>query len=476
MNTPSSTFAMPSVRASGTEYELEELRSAVTGHLFTAADPGWDDQRRPWALSVEQCALAVLHVADVRDVQIAVRWAARHGVQVSAQPVGHGAGDPLDGVLLLRTGALQQIQVDLHARTASVGAGVKAGALLRALEGTGLTFLVGSNADPTVVGLSITGGMSWFGRAYGLAANSIVSVLLVDATGRLLRVTRSEHTDLFWALRGGGGDFGIIVAVDICLHPGVQVYGGRLLWPVTQMPAVLRAFRQVCATAPDGLTLWYHTYRFPPLPQLPETIRGKAFAGVALANLGTAAETEALIAPLRAVADLTLDFLTAVPLSELSSIADEPNEPTPTMEHSFFLTDLDDATLDALTDVAGAGSGSPLAFLQIRHLGGALARVSPDDGAAGHVEEPFLLFALGIPAAPGSAQAITATFARLDTGLAQHTNGRTVPNFVGPLGNLDRVWSPATRARLGHVKCVWDPHGTIRSNRPVLPDRPDRLH
>src|SRR6185436_11727598 len=148
------------------------------------------------------------------DVLAAVRWAVDHGFEGTAQPTGHGGMTTLDQTLLLRTRALGGIEVDVQRRTATIGAGVKAGELCTALEGTGLTFLCGSNPDPSVTGMTITGGISWFGRAYGLGADNIVSVELVDGLGRVRRLSATEDTELFWAVRGGGGDFGIITKVE----------------------------------------------------------------------------------------------------------------------------------------------------------------------------------------------------------------------------------------------------------------------
>ena len=178
-----------------------------------------------------------------------MRWAVDHGVDVSAQPTGHGAATgAADGVLLLRTRALDEITVDVQRRSAWVGAGVKAGELLAALDGTGLTFLAGSNPDPTVVGMTITGGISWFGRAWGLGSDSVLAVELVDGLGRLRRLSATEEPELFWAVRGGGGSFGIITRIEVALHPAPHLYGGRLLWPLDRMAEVLDAFRMVTRT------------------------------------------------------------------------------------------------------------------------------------------------------------------------------------------------------------------------------------
>ena len=452
--------------------EIHELRASVMGTVHVPGEPGWDAARSAWAVHVAQHPLAVVEVTSADDVRRTVQWAVRHGHQVTAQPVGHGASRALaenrmDRVVVLRTRAMNDIEIDIPKGTVTVGAGVKVGELLAALDGTGLTFLAGSSPDPTVVGMTLTGGMSWFGRAYGFAANAVESVQIVDSHGQQRTVTSADDPELFWALRGGGGDFGIVTAMEIRLLPGFHLYGGRMLWPLEKMPEVLRAFREVTASAPDKLTVWYHTYQFPPMPEIPEEIRGKAFASVAVAHLGSASEAHELLAPLHAVGGQVMDLMGPVRMADLGHIAEEPVDPMPSMEHSMLLDDLSDQLIDRLTCVGGEGSGSPLAVLQIRHLGGAFRRHDDAHGVFDTIDQPYLLFALGVPVVPELAAAIASTFDRLDVASEGHTNGRTVPNFLGSEGDLDRAWYPETRARLAHVKTEVDPHHTIRSNRPV---------
>jgi hypothetical protein len=449
---------------------LATLRRAVAGPLHTPADTEWDHVRRPWALLVDQTPLAVLEVRDAADVQAAVRWAVDHDVQVTAQPVGHGASaesSGFDQVLMLRTRALQEIDVDVVRRTAWVGAGVKAGELLAALDGTGLTYLTGSNPDPSVVGMTITGGISWFGRAYGLGANSIVAVDMVDGLGRARRVSATEDPDLFWAIRGGGGDFGIITRMQVRLHPAPNVYGGRLMWPIERAAEVLRAFRAVTETAPPELTTWVHIWQFPPLPFVPEPLRGKSFTGVAVAFLGSREDAERLLAPLRAVPGVAMDLMGDVPISAVGEIAAEPTDPMPSIEQTTLLTHIDDELIDGLVSTLGAGSGSPLVVAQIRHLGAGFAVSEPGQGAIGHVPEPYHFFSVGVPATPDLAAAITGRMARVDEVVAPYTNGRALVNFIGHHGDSNRSWSPEVRARLAEVKQAHDPLDTIRSNRPV---------
>ena len=448
-------------------HALDELRRRVTGRLTTPADEGWELAKMPWIVNIPQHPMAVLEVHDVDDVIAAVRWAVDHSIQVTAQPTGHGANDTLDEALLLRTRALGDVSIDLERRTAWVGAGVKAGELNAELDDTGLTFLSGSNPDPTVVGMTITGGISWFGRAYGLGADSIVTIEIVDGLGRLRRVSADEDPELFWAVRGGGGDFGIITRVELALHPAAEVYGGQMLWPAQRMQEVLTTFRDVTRTAPEQLTLWFHTWNFPPLPEVPEPIRGKSFSGIAVAYLGSPEEAEQLLAPFRAIDGLKGGLMRTVPLRELASIAGEPTDPMPGMQRSCLLEDLDDDTIAALTEVVGSGSGSPLPVVQIRHLGGAFARTPDGAGSHGPVTEPYNLFAVGVPAVPELAEVISTYFDRIGAAVAGVASGRTLLNFLESGEDPSLWWSPETRERLVRAKQGSDPLQTIRSNRPV---------
>ena len=231
-------------------------------------------------------------------------------------------------------------------------------------------------------------------------------------------------------MRGGGGDFGIITRMEVALHPAPEVYGGRMLWPIEQMGDVLRTFKAVTEEAPNELTIWYHTYQFPPMPEIPEPIRGKGFAAIAVAYLGNRADAEALLAPFRALPGLAMDLMGEVPLAELSSIADEPTDPMPAMQRSALLTGLDDDAIDALVAVVGADSGSPLPVVQIRHLGGAFADTVDGGGAHGPVSEPYNLFALGVPAVPELVEVIGVFFGRISAAVAHVSSGRTLLNFL----------------------------------------------
>jgi hypothetical protein len=446
---------------------LADLRRRVAGTLHLPDDETWDTARGAWVVTVDQHPLAVLEAHDTQDVVTAVRWARDHEIPVSAQPTGHGTTGAFEQVLLLRTGGLGGIHVNLAARTATIGAGVRAGELLAALDGTGLTYLAGSNPDPTVVGMTVTGGLSWFGRAFGAGADNIEAVELVDGMGRLRTLSAADgDPELFWAVRGGGGDFGIVTRITLRLHPAPQLYGGRLFWPIEQVRAVLDAFRAVTAAAPASMTVWFHGYRFPPFPEIPEPLRGQAVASVAVAHLGSGEEAERLLAPFREVPGLILDLVGDVPIAALDSIAGEPTEPSPGRDWSALVHDLDDQAVEALVAAVGPDAANPLAMVQIRHLGGALAERRTGGGAFGSLPEQYLVAAVGIPLGPGGGDAVEAGFADLAAAVSSVSSGRAPLAFLGRR-STDDWWSPETRARLVAAKRSADPLGVIRSNRPV---------
>ncbi|HEU5473773.1 MAG TPA: NmrA family NAD(P)-binding protein [Actinophytocola sp.] len=446
---------------------LCELAAVLPGQVALPGDPGWDDLRLGWVRSVDQQPSAVVTANDDEDVVAAVHWAATSGFSVSAQPVGHGATTAVDGTVLLRTRRLSEITLDLEHGTARVGAGVKWGEFLTALNGLGVTGLAGSSPDTSVVGYTLGGGLSWFGRKYGLAAYSVLAVDLVDPTGRPRRATHTTNPDLFWAIRGGGGDFGIVTSMDIQLHPAPHVYGGRLLWPAAMARPVLQAFSHITDTAPDELTMWAELLRFPPLPAIPALLRGGSFVAVDLTFLGSAEKAEALLAPLRALAAPQQDTLGTVELADLGGICAEPVDPLPVSEQTGLLSGLDDAAITALLDAVQDGPDFVLDVVQVRHLGGAFARASAADGPAGAITEPYMLAALAVPATPEVAVRIQQTFAAVTRAMSTWLTGRTPFNFLGADVDPTRAITGAALTRLSAVKAATDPDGVIRSNRPI---------
>ncbi|MGW6276782.1 FAD-binding oxidoreductase [Kribbella sp. NPDC055071] len=444
---------------------MNGLRELIKGPVVLPGDPGWDDARSAWHLLTDQHPVAVVHATDADDIVATVRYARDHGQTVAAQPVGHGATTAVaNGTILLRTTALTGIELDLAAGVVHVGAGVRWRDLNEALSGTGTTSLPGSNGDATVVGYTLGGGVGWFGRKYGLAANHVRSFRIVTAAGDLVRISNASDPDLFWALRGGGGEFGIVVSMELELLPAFEIQGGRMMWPIDHARDVLRAFAEITTYAPDELSLWAWILHFPDVPFVPEFVRGQSFAAVDSTFLGPAEDAAKLLAPLRAVAEPVLDTVAPIALSEVGKIAEEPEEPVPALLRTVLLSSFDDAAIDALVDVAAPGS--PLFAFEVRHLGGAFAQPDASQGAAGTLDEPYLLLTGGFVPDPALAPTIGAAVQTALTAMSPWITDRVPPNFASD-EPITALFPADAVDRRRTIKQAVDPAGTIRGNHPV---------
>lgn len=446
---------------------LAALRPALRGALVLPDEDGFAQAAQAWNLAVAQQPVAVVEAADAADVVAVVRAATAGGLVVGAQPGGHGATRALDGAVLVRTGALDEVWVDADARVARVGAGVKWGQLLQELDGTGLVGLAGSNPDVSVVGYLLGGGMSWFGRRHGVAAGALRAVEIVDGTGTHRWVTDNSDPELMWALRGGGGEFGIVTRVEIALQAEPELHGGKLIFPAAQARSVLAAFAEVTRGAPDGLTCWASLMHLPDAPFIPEEVRGQSFAVVDVTWLGPADEADGLIAPLRSAGTVLSDSFGPVAIGRLGEVAAEPTTPTPSIDWSAVLSALDDACIDRILAAAGDRSRTAIVSLQIRHIGGALAEPTDRPGAIDHVPGEYLVFAFGVPAVPELVEPIRASLRAVADACEPVDLGRMPLTLLGAGQPLSQVHDEATLARLRQVKRRVDPHGVIRGNHPL---------
>ncbi|AYF77891.1 FAD-binding oxidoreductase [Nocardia yunnanensis] len=432
---------------------LRELRSVIRGRVLLVGDNGFDAARTPWNLAVAQPVSAVVEAADADDVAALVRFAASAGYPIAAQPSGHGATGDNAGAILLRTGALDELEVDPIARTARVGAGVAAGRVQAAASKHGLTGLPGSSPVVTTAAYTLGGGLSWFGRKHGWAADSVIAFEVIDADGHRARVTAETDPDLFWALRGGGGDFALVTAVELTLFPEPRLYGGRMLWSADRAPAVLSAFREITATAPDALTVWAELLQFPGADPL---------VALDVTYLGDPDEARELLAVLDGIDGLIGDTRAVMPISELGTITAEPTDPGPGLSYAALLTDVDEVVINELL----ATPIDPLLSVQIRHLGGALVR--PSDSPHGPLVEPYALYLFGLPLTPEKTAALHAKRADLIDALASYAVDRKPFTFLAPDESITAAFAPEAVARLRQIKRDRDPRGVFRSNFPVL--------
>lgn len=447
---------------------LERLRSDLQGTLVLEGDPDYDTARLPWNLAIDQRPAAVATPADVADVQAIVRAAREGGYGVTTQPNGHGADGDLAGVIVIRPSRFDEITVDVEGSLLRVGAGVNWGRALERLDGTGRIALAGSNPEVNVVGLAINGGQSMFSRRYGLTARSIVAVELVDASGEIRRVTDADDAELAWALRGGGGLFGVVTTIELELYPGEQLLGGSLAFPARNAVDVISAAFELANDVPE-LGLDIGMARFPDVPLVPPPLRGQTVASVALVHVGDEATGRSYADRLISVAEPIADSLTVFTIGSLAAVAAEPVDPMPNADFGGGVDALDAAFAREFVDAFLAGADRGLMRCSVRALGGAIAdELGAESSAVGAVRAGGFLNG-GVLLFDPSLDPSAALQPLRDL-VARHPGDRTVPTFLGIGSTLADGYPADVVDRLAAVKHRVDPDGLIRSNRPLRAD------
>ena len=329
----------------------------------------------------------------------------------------------------------------------------------------GLAALHGSSPDIGIVGYSVSGGMGWYARKHGLATNSVTAIELVTADGRLRRVDHEHESELFWALRGGGGNFGFVTALEFELYPISHVYAGALFFPWERSSEVLHAWRKWLPTTPDEITSVGRILQFPPFPEIPEPLRGNSFAVVEAAYLGDEADGAELLRPLRELGP-AMDTFAVVPPVGLAELHMDPPDPLPYASGHQLLGALPARAVDRLVAAAGPDSGSPLISVEVRHTGGALARSESHHGALSTLRGSFAMFAVGLAVDAASTAAVEAQIALVTAALADDDVGRYW-NFTEEQVGVEAFFPAETCRRLRAVKDQYDPEDLFQGNHSI---------
>jgi FAD binding domain/Berberine and berberine like len=409
--------------------------------------------------------------AEAEDVQQIVRYAGTEGLQVAPQRTGHNAAPlgSLENAILLKTDALDTVHIDAAAMKVRVGAGVKWESVVPEASDLGFAVLHGSTPDVSIAGYGLGGGLGWYARKHGLFTNSITAIELVTADGRLRRVDLENEPELFWALRGGGGNFGVVTALEFRLLPIPEVYAGIFFFPWERSAEVLHAWHEWTETVPDEMTSVGRIMQFPPLEEIPEPLRGNAYVLVEAFFLGSEADGVELVAPLRQLGP-AMDTVAMVPPVALSEMHMDPPEPVPYLGDHLVLGELPASAIDDFVAAAGPGSGSTLISAEIRHTGGALARSVDGHGARDTFPGSFVTFAVGLVFDAASEEATHDDLQRVNKALHAYRAGSYLnfeENPTDPAGFYDE----ATFRRLREVKAAVDPNELIRANHAIPPAR-----
>jgi hypothetical protein len=443
----------------------------LDGKVAVPGDGRFDSARQAWNLAIDQRPAAVVLPESAADVSAAVRYAAERGLRVAAQGTGHNAGPlgSLADTVLLKTERMRGVQIDPVARTARVEAGVVWLDVVHAAARYGLAALAGSAPDVGVVGYTIGGGMSFLGRKYGLSANSVLATEVVTADGRLVRADHEHEPDLFWALRGGGGSFGVVTALEFRLFPIAEAYAGVLWYPIERGSEVLHAWGELTrGQVPDELTTVGRFLNLPPIPDIPEPVRGKSFVIVEAYHVGDPAQADELLAPLRALGPVN-DTIATVPVPVLSHLHMDPEHPVPGAGDGLMVDQLPAKAIDAFVHTAGPGAAFPLLSVEVRHTGGEFARPRPGNGALACIDAEYALYAVGMTPVADLVGPVMAQIDAVKDALAPWSARQMYLNFAETQTPAAPLWTEQAYQRLRQIKADVDPGNLIRANHPIPP-------
>jgi FAD/FMN-containing dehydrogenase len=450
------------------------LRSVLKGPAYLPGDVGYEEMRATWDLAVEHRPALIVAPEEPADVIAAVRFARKHELPVAVQGAGHGPIFGCNGGVLINNRRMKKISIDRADRVARVEAGVVWGELLNAAHEFGLAGLSGTAPDVGVVGYTLGGGTGWLARQYGYASDSVTAVEIVTGDGRLLRATEHEYSDLFWAVRGGGGSFGVVTALEFRLYPVSMVYGGTLYFPVERAHEVFRTYVEWTRELPESVTSTIVIVHVPDAPFVPEPARGKSFVEVQGCMNMPAAEATELLKPLRALAPVMDDFAWMA-YKDSGRIAHEPEHPMWARTGTESLAGLPEELVDDLLMEAGDRAHTSLALIAFRHIEGAYRREGEDASAASRPDARFVMLSIGTAMTPEQRDLVAADTAALRGVCRPYRAGSPLFNFVG-WGGRDRaeigeLYSDAKYRVLTGIKERYDPDNLFRFAMPVaLPE------
>jgi len=455
------------------ETPFSQLQMQVQGQVITPDDSQYDQVRLAWNRKVVQHPAVILLAESAQDVAAAVAFAKEQGLGVAVQATGHGSVRPADDCLLILTRQMNQVTIDPLTQTAHIEAGVQWGHVLAAAQEHGLAPLLGSSPTVGAVGYTLGGGFGWLGRKYGLSADNVLGFELVTANGQLHSASAAENSDLFWGLRGGGGSLGIVTSMTIRLFPVSHVYAGNLYYPVHMAPEVFRQYRAWAGNAPDELTSSVLVMNFPPIPEIPEFLRGQSFAIVRGCYCGTAAEGEAVLRHWRDWRQPLIDDFKAIPFSEAAAISNDPQDPMPGFNSGAWLRELSDEAIETLISYAAGEDGAPpLVFAEVRHAGGAIGRVDWQTAVYGNRDAEFIISLVGVVPTAEAQQKLVTYSGKLMDALRPWLTGGVYMNFLEGIESQQRIrdgLAPGGYERLSQLKAQVDPNNLLRYSFNIFP-------
>jgi FAD/FMN-containing dehydrogenase len=461
---------------------FDRLGGSLRGELLLPRSAGYDAARRIWNGVIERRPACIARCAGVADVVAAVRFARAHGLEIAVRGGGHNvAGTALsDDGIVIDVSAMRSVWVEPAARTAWVQGGALWGDVDHETQAHALATTGGIIGHTGVAGLTLGGGIGFLMRKHGLAVDNLLAAEVVTAEGNIVNASADEHPDLFWALRGGGGNFGVVTAFRFALHPlGPTVMAGPVFWAADDSSDVLRFYRDFAADAPDELGSVVRLGTVPPLPDIPADLHWRPAIAVACCYAGPVHDGEGAVRALRRFGTPLIDLLAPSPYAAFQGALDDT---VPHGWHYYWkatnLAGLSDGAIAVIADHAYA-AGSPRSYAAMFHMGGAVARVAHDATAypAREVAHNIVIDAVWLPEESGDRAAAETAWARrfLDA-LGPHRAGGVYVNFLDAddgAGRVREAYGDQTYRRLAEVKAKYDPANAFHQNKNIQPGRGD---
>ncbi|HTY25941.1 MAG TPA: FAD-binding oxidoreductase [Desulfomonilaceae bacterium] len=455
---------------------VEEFKTSVRGVLIQPSDAEYEDARKVWNGMIDKRPALVLRCADDSDVIKAVQFANSHNLLVAVRGGGHnvaGFGTCDDG-LVIDLSAMKEITVDARERIATAQGGLTWGEFDKATQEFALATTGGLVSTTGIAGFTLGGGIGWLMRKHGMTIDNLLSVEMVTADGNSVTANEKVNADLFWGVRGGGGNFGIVTRFTYRLHPvGPTVFGGALFYAAAKAKDLLRFYRGWVHKLPDELTTLIVFLTAPPAPFIPRQLQGTPMVAIAMCLAGAVEQGDALIKPLREFAQPEIDQLGPIPYTQLQNMFDAG---APRGIQSYwkteYLSGLDDQAINTLIEHV-AKMGAPFAQVHIHHIEGAVGRVDNGATAFGHRDTPFILNILGMCMDSAETDRHIAWVRAFAKGVQPYSTGATYLNFLGVEGEarVKAAYGDKKYDRLVQLKNKYDPRNLFHVNQNIKPAR-----
>jgi len=455
--------------------QLKNPLGKFSGTVITPDHPEYETARRVWNGMIDKRPTLIARCTSVADAKAALGFARSERLPIAVRGGAHNvAGNAtVDGGIVIDLSRMKGIRVDAQKRLAVAEPGLTWGEFDAATQAHALATTGGLISTTGIAGFTLGGGIGWLMRKHGLTADNLVAAELVTADGETLRASETDNRDLFWALRGGGGNFGIVTRFEYRLHPVAQVIGGLTLYPAVRAGAMLRFFREITDSTPDELTLLFAFITAPPAPFVPEHLRFKPVVAIVLCYTGDLAEGERIVRPIKSFGPPAVDLIGPMPYPALQSMLDA-GAPAGMQNYwkASYLAGVSDAAIDVLVEHAGR-MRSPLSQVHLHHMGGAIARVSKEATAFAHRDAALAMNIVGIWPDPAENETHTRWAREFADAIAPQTTGGVYVNFLGNEGEerVRAAYGDNTYARLVEVKTKLDPENVFQLNQNIRPKR-----